>query len=96
MSVHVVDDDMRRWVISTLAEMNEMRPITTFDCPCPHCGIPVRRPLVVSRHDVEMIERFMAAISEVADRHGITAHLLAEVKTQCMIAKVQKNAAGRA
>lgn len=89
MGLHVIDDDMSRFVYQTLEHMNMNMPIMSDYCP--HCRLPVRRPLVVNKSDAEMISKFMSAISEVADRHGITLNLLAEVRTQCLVATAQRD-----
>lgn len=93
MGVHIIEDDRHQWVSDTLGEMNISRPmLPSIDCPCPHCGVYVRRALVVSRHDVEMIDDMMTAMQDVCDKYGIGAHMISEIAAQCIIRIAQKAA----
>lgn len=93
MSVHVVEDDRYKWVEHALNDMNVSRPmLRTVDIPCPHCGVPVRRPLVVGKHDVQMIDEMMSAMQDVCDKYGIGALMISEITAQCAIRIAQKQA----
>ena len=49
------------------------------------CGDLMRFPLVVRKEDVELFTVVMNSAYEVMDKHGITAHLLNDIKAQCVI-----------
>lgn len=90
MHTRVVDDaSMREWVTGTLQEMNLALPVMEHNCP--HCWLPVRRPVVVHKSDVDLMAMMLKSASEVMERHGITALLLSEIRTQCLIAIAQRN-----
>lgn len=58
---------------------------------CPHCGIPIRYPLIAKRSDIEAFRRMMRVADEVMLKHGITANLLADIRAQCLINIAKKH-----
>ena len=85
---------MNKWLDATLQEMAQMEMATT-ETRCQHCGYlnRYRHPVVARQSDIELFESMMRSAYEVMDRHGITAHLLADIRAQCLISMANKNAA---
>ena len=73
---------------STLIDISRAE-LSTHSQSCPHCGNLVRYPTVARQTDIEDFERIMHSAFAVMKRHGITANLLAEIKTECFIAKAK-------
>jgi hypothetical protein len=84
--MHIEDNrDLRKWVDDTLEVMRTQNPPATQD-KCPHCGLIIRYPIVVRRSDLVLFEKIMKSAYSVMRRHGITANLLADIRTECLIA----------
>ena len=82
--IFIVRDDIDQTIHDCLTEIRALRPLTIEDS-CPHCGVPVRRPIMLRDHDRKDLQEFMRTICRIADKRGITAELLAEIKTDCII-----------
>lgn len=57
---------------------------------CPHCGNLVRYPSIARQQDIKDFEKIMSVAYAVMQRHGITAHLLADITAECHI-RIAKN-----
>jgi len=75
---------MFRLVESTMEEMQLKMPLETQES-CPHCGIPIRFPLVMHVSDYERLESILQVTNDLAIKYGITETLLSEIRTQCII-----------
>ena len=53
--------------------------------PCPHCGIPVRYPIIARQSDIEAFTVIIDSAQRVIDKYGITLNLLAEIKAKCYV-----------
>jgi len=80
---------MTKWVGDTLQAMQLQEP-QTIEERCPHCGVPVRYPLMVRRGDIDLFEQMMATANKVMLDYGITGNLLADIRARCLIAIAQK------
>jgi hypothetical protein len=88
--MHIEDDrDLHKWVDDTLEVMRAQNPPSTQD-RCPHCGLMIRYPLVARLSDLVLFEKIMRSASAVMKKHGITANLLADIRTECLIATAKK------
>ncbi len=58
-----------------------------------HCGNRIKLPICARESDIEMFRTVMNSAYEVMDRHGITAHLLNDIKAQCVISMANQSAA---
>jgi hypothetical protein len=84
--MHIEEDiDWCKWVDETLEIISIQNPPATQD-KCPHCGLIIRYPIVVRRSDLVLFEKIMKSAYSVMRRHGITANLLADIRTECLIA----------
>lgn len=89
MTLHI--DKTMAFLSETLNEIS-MRELPIHSQNCPHCGNLVRYPTVARQQDIEDFEKIMNSAFAVMKRHGITAHLLAEIKAECFIAKAKGKA----
>jgi hypothetical protein len=88
--MHIEEDmDWYKWVDETLEIISIQNPQTAQD-RCPHCGLIIRYPIVVRRSDLVLFEETMKSAYSVMRRHGITANLLADIRTECLIATAKK------
>jgi hypothetical protein len=71
------------WIEDTLYEMRAKTP-QSIEEKCPHCGLPVRYPLIARQSDIDLFVAMMAAGMDVMQRHGIVGHLLNDVREQCL------------
>lgn len=69
--------------------------IRTHTRPCPHCGIPVRYPVIAREQDVDDFKAIIKSSCLVMEKHGITINLLAEIKAECHIEIARRKALGR-
>jgi hypothetical protein len=53
--------------------------------PCPHCGIPVKYPIIARGRDIEDFRKLMQVAYKIMRKYGITQNLLAEIKAECLI-----------
>lgn len=60
--------------------------------PCPHCGIPVRYPIIARKQDVEDFRALIQSACRVMDKYGITLNLLAEIEAECHIEIARRRA----
>lgn len=82
--MYVEKDDIDRFVAGTLTEMRNLNmPIISESCP--HCGIPIRYPLIARRSDIELFAQMMSTAAVVMKKYGITDNLLADIRAQCII-----------
>lgn len=89
--MHIEDDkDMNKWIGGTLEEMRAYT-IPSLEERCPHCGCAIRYPLIARKRDIDLFTQMIATAHEVMDKHGITANLLADIRTQCVIAIAKKH-----
>lgn len=51
---------------------------------CPHCGVPIRFPIIVKQSDIDLFHSLMESAYGVLDRHGVTAKLFAEIAAEAM------------
>jgi rRNA maturation protein Nop10 len=86
------DTEILRCIGETLEELRLQQPPTTEE-KCPHCGLVIRFPIMARRSDIDRFAALMRSAEEVLGRHGITAHLLAEVRAQCLIALARRQQA---
>jgi hypothetical protein len=88
--MYIEDDrELRKWVDDTLEEVRAHSAPSTQD-RCPHCGLMIRYPLVVRHSDLVLFEKIMRSAFDVMERHGITSNLLADIRTECLIATAKK------
>lgn len=88
--MYVEDDQLEKFVSDTLEEMrNTSMPVISEQCP--HCGYPIRYPVMAKKSDLERFNRLLHTAAEVMRKHGITANLLADIRAQCLINIVKKN-----
>lgn len=83
--------DLRAWVGETLEKV-ALADLPEHSTPCPHCGVPIRFPLVAREQDLSEFESLMRSAFRVMDKYGITANLLAEIRAQCVIEIAQRKA----
>lgn len=83
-NIFIVRDDIDQLMHDCLTEIRASRSLTTEDA-CPHCGVPVRQPIMLRDRDRKDMQAFMRSVCRIADRRGITAEILAEIKADCMI-----------
>ncbi len=82
-------DHSLEFLAETLSEISQAQ-MPTHSAPCPHCGIPVRYPLIARSQDVEDFRLIMDSASRVMKRYNITANLLAEIKAEAHLAIAKK------
>ena len=89
--MHVENDtDMSRWIAGTLTEMRNLNmPIISESCP--HCGIPIRYPLIARKTDIEAFSRMLNTAAIVMREYGITGNLLADIRAKCLINIAKKH-----
>ena len=81
-----IDDDKKRlteWMDTTLTAMAASLPLGEKSCP--HCGLRIRYPIIVRQTDIDLFAGMMRVAHRVMDEYGITANLLAEIRTRCLI-----------
>lgn len=60
--------------------------------PCPHCGIPVRYPVVARAEDVDAFRKIIESAYRVMQKYGIAINLLAEIHTECHVEIARRKA----
>ena len=90
MHIKRKNENLTEWLSETLDEMR-LTIMPTVEQRCPHCGLPIRYPLIARESDIKLFENLMRSAFDVMLRHGITANLLADIRTQCIIAIAQKH-----
>lgn len=78
------DNDLQNFIEGSLRAIQD----ASFQLhirPCPHCGIPVRYPIIARRQDIEDFGALIKSACRVMDKYGITLNLLAEIQADCHI-----------
>ena len=83
--------DMTTWLGETLTEMSFQSPPEVTQ-KCFHCGLVMRYPLIARQTDIDLFETVMESAYKVMRKHGITAHLLADIQAQCHIEIAKRKA----
>jgi hypothetical protein len=64
----------------------------TADTKCPHCGLVVRRPIIVKESDRRAFEEMITSAQKVLDRNNVTGLVLAELFAEITVNKARKQA----
>ena len=83
--------DMTKWIDVTLDEINYRSPPDVTQ-KCCHCGLVMRFPLIARQTDIDLFNDLITSAYKVMRKHGITAHLLADIQAQCHIEIAKKKA----
>lgn len=83
--------DLHDFCETNLREIQEV-DFPVHSRPCPHCGIPVRYPIIARERDIEDFRKLIESACRVMDKYGITLNLLAEIQAECHIEIARRKA----
>jgi hypothetical protein len=82
-------EELREWEDDTLKELRAQSAPSIQD-KCRRCGLFIHYPLVMQLSDLMLFEGVMWAAFDVMEKRGITANLLADIRTECLSATAKK------
>ena len=83
-------DGLDGFVEERLFEFAQSMPVT--ETKCPHCCLPVRRPIIARQTDIDDFKRLMKSAFKAMDEFGITGNLLAAITANCHIEIAKRKA----
>jgi hypothetical protein len=85
-----IKDDLYRWKIDTLEELRERSKSSYIQDRCRRCGRLIRHLSEARSNDLVLFAEIMRAALVVIERYGIMPDLLADIRTEPLIAKARK------
>jgi hypothetical protein len=87
-----IKDDLYRRKIDSLEELEEYiaRTMSSIQDRCHRCGRLINHPIEARTSDLVLFTRIMRSAFAVMDRHGIMKDLLADTRTERLIAAANK------
>jgi hypothetical protein len=79
----IMSPDVSRCVEEVLTDVPDIGAVSH---DCPHCGLPVRYPLMVKQEYAETFQLMIDAAAKYLKKTGVTAAMLADIRAQCFIA----------
>ena len=88
--MYIEDDDIERYLKNTLTYIKNSRYDRIEDqCPC--CHHTITFPIIARKSDIAAFKLIIHSACKVMDKHDITAHLLADITAECVMAIARKN-----
>jgi hypothetical protein len=78
-----IEKDFTPWIAETVDQMALNEPVL-IEHKCPHCGVPIRFPVIAKKWDVDRLTDLLNSIYSVMDNEHLADIMLAKIRECCM------------
>ena len=87
MNIYIENDNVNKFIEHTL---HEMRAYIIEQHSCPHCGYPLRYPLIARQSDIDMFKTLIDSAESVLTENGVKQKLLDDIRRKAILSLLSR------